>query len=63
MNFVQKFCKTRLDSVFWVFLASLGVCCGTWAFSGCGSWELLFVVVHRLLLVVVHGLSSCSAQA
>ena len=30
-------------------LASLGLCCGTWAFSSCGQWGLLFIAVHRSL--------------
>ena len=44
----------------YLFLAALGLCCCTWAFSSCGERGLLFIVVHRLLiavasLVVVHG--------
>ena len=44
-----------------LFLAALGLCCCTRAFSSCGERGLLFVVVHRLLIVVAslvaeHGL-------
>ena len=44
-----------------VFLAVLGICCYTWAFSSCSQQGLLFIVMHRLLtvvasLVVEHGL-------
>ena len=43
------------------FLAELGVCCCSWAFSSCGERGLHFAVVHSLLiavasLVVEHGL-------
>ena len=57
----------------YLFLAALGLCCCTWAFSSCGERGLLFVAVRRLLievasLVVGHrlqacGLSSCGAPA
>ena len=50
----------------YLFLAALGLCCCSWAFSSCGEWGLIFSVVHRLLMVVaslvekqrleVHGL-------
>ena len=45
----------------YLFLAVLGLCCGTWAFSSCGEQGLHFLAVHRLLiavasLVVGHGL-------
>ena len=36
----------------YLFLAALGLCCCTWAFSGCGERGLLFVAVRRLLIVV-----------
>ena len=43
---------------FYLFLAVLGLCCFTWAFSSWGEWELLFTGVVRLLvvasLVMVH---------
>ena len=47
--------------LFYLFLAVLGLCCCTRAFSSCGERELLFIVVHRLLIavasfVVEHGL-------
>ena len=45
----------------YLFLAELGLCCCTQAFSSCGERGLLFVVVHGLLIVVAslvaeHGL-------
>ena len=45
----------------YLFLAVLGLCCCTWAFSSCGEWGLLFVAVHGLhvavaSLVAEHGL-------
>ena len=54
------------DDFYDFFLAALGLCCCTWAFSSCGKRGLLFVVVRRLLIAVaslvvehrlqVHGL-------
>ena len=46
---------------FYIFLAVLGLCCCTWAFSSCGKRGLLFVAVCGLLtavasLVAEHGL-------
>ena len=46
---------------FYLFLAALGLCCCTRAFSSCGEWGLLFDMVCRLLIVVAslaaeHGL-------
>ena len=43
------------------FLAALGLCCCTWAFSSCCERGLLFVAVHELLIAVAslvaeHGL-------
>ena len=35
-----------------LFLAALGLCCCTQAFSSCGERGLLFVEVHGLLIVV-----------
>ena len=45
----------------YLFLAALGLCCCTRAFSSCGEQGLLFVAVRRLLIVVAslveeHGL-------
>ena len=45
----------------YLFLAVLGLCCCTRAFSSCGEWGLLSVAVRGLLiavatLVVEHGL-------
>ena len=34
------------------FLAALGLCCCTQAFSSCGEWGLLFVAVRGLLTAV-----------
>ena len=47
-------------NLFILFLAVLGLCCCTWAFSSCGERGLLSVAMHRLLiavasLVVEHG--------
>ena len=44
-----------------LFLAALGLCCCTRAFSSCGKWGLLFVAVCGLLIAVAplvaeHGL-------
>ena len=46
---------------FYLFLAVLGLCCCTRAFSSCGERGLLFVVLRLLLtaaasLVAEHGL-------
>ena len=46
---------------FFFFVAALGLCCCTWAFSSCGEWGLLFVAVCGLLIAVAslvaeHGL-------
>ena len=47
-------------TLFYLFLAALGLCCCIWAFSSCGEQALLLVVVHGLLiavasLIVEHG--------
>ena len=47
--------------LFIYFLATLGLCCCTQAFSSCPKQGLLFIVVHGLFiavpsLVVEHGL-------
>ena len=36
----------------YLFLAVLGLCCCTRAFSGCGEWGLLFIAVRGLLIAV-----------
>ena len=46
---------------FYLFLAALGLCCCTQAFSSCGERGLLFVAVRGLLIAVAslvaeHGL-------
>ena len=45
----------------YLFIAALGLCCCTQAFSSCGKQGLLFIALHRLLievafLIVEHGL-------
>ena len=45
----------------YLFLAALGLCCCTWAFSSCGEQGLLFIAVCGLLIAVAslvaeHGL-------
>ena len=50
-----------LTTLFYLFLAALGLCCCVWDFSSCSEWGLLFIAVHRLLievasLVAEHGL-------
>ena len=52
----------------YLFLAVLGLCCCSRAFSSCGERGLLFIAVHGLLIAVVslaaeHGLWSCGSQA
>ena len=52
---------------FYLFLAVLGLCCCTWAFSSCSKWGLLFAAVRGLLiveasLVVEHGLRARGLQ-
>ena len=53
-----------------LFMAVLGLRCGTRAFSGCREWGLLFTVVHQLLTAVAslmaergQDFSSCGSQA
>ena len=51
----------KLFILFYLFLATLGVCCCVWAFSSCGERGLLYVAVRGHLiavasLVVEHGL-------
>ena len=50
----------ELNSLLFLFLAVLGLCCCVWAFSSCGQQGLLFVVVRGLIavasLVAEHGL-------
>ena len=43
--------KNKFIYFIYLFLAALGLCCCTRAFSGCSEWGLLFVVVRRLLVV------------
>ena len=46
--------KHFLKNLFYLFiyLAALGLCCCTRAFSSCGEWGLLLVAVRGLLIVV-----------
>ena len=49
------------EFIYYLFLATLGLCCCVWAFSSCGEQGLLFVAVHGLLISVAslaaeHGL-------
>ena len=61
---IQRTRKGNLPFFFfliYLFLAALGLCCCTQAFSSCGEQGLLFVAVHWLLIVVAslvaeHGL-------
>ena len=39
-------------SYLFIYLATLGLRCGTWAFSSCSEQGLLFVAVHGLLIAV-----------
>ena len=54
-------CFFKLYLFMYLFLAALGLCCCTLAFSSCGEQGLLFVAVHGLLIAVAslvgeHGL-------
>ena len=53
LNFLlqQNFFFNKLIYLF-LFLAALGVCCSTWAFSSWGEWGLFFVAVCGLLIAV-----------
>ena len=53
-------CFLRIFFIY-LFLAALGLCCCTWAFSSCGERGLLFVAVRRLPFAVVS--LCCGAQA
>ena len=53
--------QLKTTQIIYLFMAALGLCCCTWAFSSCGERGLLFVVVCRLLIAVAslvaeHGL-------
>ena len=57
----EGFCFFFLNLLIYLFLAALGLCCCTQAFSSCGEQGLLFVAVHGLLIAVAsfvaeHGL-------
>ena len=47
--------KNKFIYFIYLFLAALGLCCCTQAFSGCGEQGLLFIVVHGLLLLRITG--------
>ena len=49
-KFFKKIFKLKIKNK---FLAVVGLCCCTWAFSSCGEQGLLFVVVSGLLIAVV----------
>ena len=58
--FKNNFFKKYIYFIY-LFLAALGLCCCTRAFSSCSEWGLLFIEVHELLIVVAslvaeHGL-------
>ena len=46
------FLKKLIYLFIYLFLAALGLCCCTWAFSSCSEWGLLFVAVCGLLIAV-----------
>ena len=52
--------KNYFLSFIYVFLASLGLCCCSLAFSSCSERRLLFIVVDRLLIAEA---SHCRAWA
>ena len=75
MGWIVLFFNKFIYFIF-LFLAVLGLCCCTWAFSSCGERGLLFVAVCGLLIaehsralgarasvVAARGLSSCGSQA
>ena len=56
-----------LSWFFYSFLAVVGLCCCSWAFSNCGEQGLLLIRVYGLLiavasLVVEHRFSVCGLQ-
>ena len=65
----------RCKKMSFFFLAALGLCCCTRAFSSCGERVLLFIAVCRLLITVLQwlllwstgsrraGFSSCGTRA
>ena len=69
--FIYLFIK--INSFIYLFLAALGLCCCTQAFSSCGERRLFFVAVRGLLIVVASlvastgsrrvGFSSCETRA
>ena len=56
----STFKKIYLFICLFLFLAVLGLCCCTRAFSSCGERGLLFVAVRGLLIAVA---SRCRARA
>ena len=44
-----------------MYLAALGLCCCSWAFSSCGDQGLLFIMVRGLFIAVAS--LCCGAQA
>ena len=63
-----NFLKINLLILFiYLFLAALGLCCCTWAFSTCSEQGLLFIAVRGLLIAVAslvaeHGLQAHGLQ-
>ena len=49
---VNDFFKNKFIYFIYLFLAALGLCCCTQAFSSCGEQGLLFVAVRGLLIAV-----------
>ena len=53
-------CSIPFYLFIYLFMAELGLCCCTWAFSSCGERGLLFLTVSGLLIAVAslveHGL-------
>ena len=61
LGLAMSFCFFYFLNLFILFLAALGLCCCTQAFSSCGEQGLFFVAVCGLLIVVAslvveHGL-------
>ena len=59
--FLHFFFKKLNSFIHYLFLAALGLCCCSQAFSSCGERGLLFIAVRGLLVVVAslvaeHGL-------
>ena len=58
----------NINLFIYLFLAALGLCCCSQAFSSCGERGLLFIAVHRPLIAVAslvaeHGLQDTRVSA